>query len=74
MRDPSTIREGAIAALLPRGAAFSLVVLGHLFVLVGFLAQMRIGLPVALRPDSHPTDAETPMIATVIWEGTQGKE
>jgi hypothetical protein len=57
---------------LPRGAAFSAAVLGHILVVAAFLAQMPVGLPVELHSDAHPSDTQTPMIATLVWPGTQG--
>lgn len=54
-----------------RGAAFCVSVLLHAVVLAGFLAQWRLGLPVELHPDAHPSETRMPIVASIISFGTE---
>lgn len=52
--------------LLARSAAIGISVVLHLAVLAGFLANLRVGLPVPLHADAHPSETETPIIASLV--------
>jgi hypothetical protein len=43
----------------------------HAVVLAGFLARWRLGLPVELHPDAHPSETLTPIVASIISFGTE---
>ena len=52
--------------LLDRGAAFGVAALIHLIFLYVFLANIKVGLPVLLHSDAHPSDRTTPLIADIL--------
>jgi len=56
--------------LLGRGAAFSITALIHLAFLSAFLANIKVGLPVLLNPDAHPSDRAAPIIAYIVSSST----
>jgi len=58
--------------LLGRAATFSIAALVHLIFLSAFLAKIRVGLPVLLHPDAHPSDRATPIIAYIVSSSTNG--
>ena len=58
--------------LLDRGAAFGIAALIHLIFLSAFLANIKVGLPVLLHPDAHPSDRATPMIAYILSSTASG--
>jgi hypothetical protein len=74
VRKLSRLREIGGTSLLPRGAAFGVALLLHVVVLSGFMAKLPVGLPVQWHADAHPSDAQAPMIATILWQGTQGSK
>ena len=58
--------------LLGRAATFSIAALVHLIFLSAFLGKIRVGLPVLLHPDAHPSDRATPIIAYIVSSSTNG--